>query len=193
MLKPGDSWGDTDITNPSYFAPAYYRVFGQVTGREAEWQQVIDSSYEIINRSLNAASGNAENGLVPAWCDSQGTPVEAYAGAPTHFQNDSTRTPFRVAQDYCYYGEPRAISFAAGLPWLSLVRAARRRGGGARREHRPRPDRCRSHFRHRPPSPRIRCPIPACRQAANRFPSRPGHRKGTSGGLANSFTAGDPQ
>lgn len=26
------------------------------------------------------------------------------------------------------HGEPRAISFAAGLPWLCLVRAARRRG-----------------------------------------------------------------
>ena len=37
-----------------------------------------------------------------------GTPVEAYSGAPKYFQNDSTRTPFRVGQDYCYFGEPRA-------------------------------------------------------------------------------------
>jgi endo-1,4-beta-D-glucanase Y len=111
MLKPGDEWGDVDVTNPSYFAPAYYRVFGEVTGKQDDWNKVVDSSYRIIENSLNAANGNTENGLVPAWCDSAGTPVEAYGGAPLHFQNDSTRTPFRVGQDYCYYGEPRAKAY----------------------------------------------------------------------------------
>lgn len=111
MPLPGDAWGGADITNISYYAPAYYRVFGEVTGNVEGWQQVIDTSYTIIERSLNAANGNAENGLVPAWCDSQGVPVEAFSGAPTHFQNDSTRTPFRVGQDYCYYGEPRALEY----------------------------------------------------------------------------------
>lgn len=111
MPLPGDSWGGADITNISYFAPAYYRVFGEVTGNVEGWQQVIETSYAIIERSLNAANGNADNGLVPAWCNSQGVPVQAFEGAPTHFQNDSTRTPFRVGQDYCYYGEPRALSY----------------------------------------------------------------------------------
>ncbi len=110
MLKPGDQWGDVDVTNPSYFAPAYYRIFAQVTDRP-EWLDVVDSSYDIIERSLNAENGNQDNGLVPAWCDSQGTPVEAYSGAPLYFQNDSTRTPFRVGQDYCYFGEPRALAY----------------------------------------------------------------------------------
>jgi endo-1,4-beta-D-glucanase Y len=110
MLKPGDQWGDQDITNISYFAPAYYRVFAEVTGNE-DWNQVVDSSYRILEASLNEQSGNADNGLVPAWCDSNGTPVEAFAGAPTHFQNDSTRTPFRFGQDYCYFGEPRARAY----------------------------------------------------------------------------------
>jgi endo-1,4-beta-D-glucanase Y len=111
MVKAGDEWGDVDITNISYFAPAYYRVFGQVTGREAEWNQVIATSYDIIERSLNAESGNQDNGLVPAWCTSGGVPTEAYGGAPLHYQQDSTRTPFRVGQDYCYFGEPRAKSY----------------------------------------------------------------------------------
>jgi endo-1,4-beta-D-glucanase Y len=111
MLKPGDQWGNVDVTNPSYFAPAYYRVFGQVTGKASDWDKVITANYDILEKSLNAASGNATNGLVPAWCNSAGTPVEAYSGAPKHFQNDSTRTPFRVGQDYCYFGEPRAKSY----------------------------------------------------------------------------------
>jgi endo-1,4-beta-D-glucanase Y len=115
MLKPGDTWGNVDVTNPSYFAPAYYRVFGQVTGKTQDWNKVVDSSYSIIAKSLNTANGNANNGLVPAWCDSNGTPVVAFSGAPTNFQNDSTRTPFRVGQDYCFYGEARAKSYLAKI------------------------------------------------------------------------------
>lgn len=111
MVKAGDNWGDVDITNPSYFAPAYYRVFGEVTGKTEDWNKAVESSYRILNNSLNAQSGNADNGLVPAWCDSSGKPVEAYSGAPLHFQNDSTRTPFRFGQDYCYFGEPRAKEY----------------------------------------------------------------------------------
>jgi endo-1,4-beta-D-glucanase Y len=113
MLMAGDKWGDVDITNPSYFAPAYFRVFGKVTGQTENWNKVIDANYAILAKSLNAASGNANNGLAPAWCDSSGKPVEAFAGAPTHFQNDATRVPFRVGQDYCYFGEPRAKQYLA--------------------------------------------------------------------------------
>ena len=115
MLKPGDQWGNVDVTNPSYFAPAYYRIFGQVTGKTADWNKVADSSYAIIEKSLNATSGNQDNGLVPAWCNSSGVPVVAYAGAPTNFQNDSTRTPFRVGQDYCFFGTPQAKTYLAKI------------------------------------------------------------------------------
>jgi hypothetical protein len=111
MPRPGDAWGDVDITNISYFAPAYYRVFGEVAGMEDEWARVVETSYDIIEASLNAQNGNQDNGLVPAWCNSAGEPVEAYGGAPLHYQNDSTRTPFRVGQDYCYFGEPRALAY----------------------------------------------------------------------------------
>ena len=115
MLKPGDQWGDVDVTNPSYFAPAYYRLFGEVTGKTQDWNKVVDSSYTIIDKSLNATSGNQNNGLVPAWCNSSGTPVAAYSGAPLYFQNDSTRTPFRIGQDYCYFGESRAFTYLAKI------------------------------------------------------------------------------
>lgn len=110
MPLPGDSWQGADITNISYFAPAYYRVFGEVSGNVEGWNAVIDRSYEILELSLTEANGNAENGLVPAWCNSNGE-LRAHDGAPLHFQNDSTRTPFRIGQDYCYYGEPRARAY----------------------------------------------------------------------------------
>jgi endo-1,4-beta-D-glucanase Y len=141
LLRPGDQWGNVDVTNISYFAPAYFRVFGQVTGKAEDWTKVIAGNYDIIERSLNATSGNQNNGLVPAWCDSSGKPVVAYSGAPTHFQNDSTRTPFRVGEDYCYFGEPRAkaylskiSAFYAGIGVSNIV-------DGYNLDGTPRPDR----------------------------------------------------
>jgi len=115
LLKPGDQWGNVDVTNPSYFAPAYYRVFGQITGKASDWDKVVSGNYDVLEKSLNSASHNATNGLVPAWCNSAGTPVEAFSGAPEYFQNDSTRTPFRVGEDYCFFGEPRAQSYLAKI------------------------------------------------------------------------------
>lgn len=114
VLKPGNNFGGAGETNPSYFAPAYYRVFGQVSGKTADWNKVIDSCYSIISKSLNAANGNTTNGLVPAWCNSAGVPV-AFGGAILGFQNDATRTPFRVGQDYCLFGEPRAKDYLAKI------------------------------------------------------------------------------
>ena len=32
VIKPGDTWGGTSCTNPSYFAPAWYRIFADFTG-----------------------------------------------------------------------------------------------------------------------------------------------------------------
>ncbi|MDX2023600.1 MAG: glycosyl hydrolase family 8 [Deltaproteobacteria bacterium] len=111
LWKPGDRWGPRDITNLSYFAPAYFRVFGEVSGKQAAWDAVIDGNYDVLDRTLNDMLGNKNNGLVPAWSNSVGETVSAYTGAATHFQNDSTRTPFRIGQDYCWWKEPRAKSY----------------------------------------------------------------------------------
>ena len=107
LLKPGDRWGDWNTINPSYFAPAYYRVFAQVTGN-AGWSEDIKTVYDTIDNALNDANGNKSNGLVPAWCTSRGAPNNG-----ANYQYDSCRTPFRIALDYCYFGEPRAKAYLA--------------------------------------------------------------------------------
>jgi hypothetical protein len=106
VLKPGDQWGGASVTNPSYFAPAFYRVFAEASGNDG-WLDVVTSCYDILEASLNATSGNQDNGLVPAWCTSAGVPTHN----PQHFQFDSCRTPFRIGQDYCWFGEPRAKTY----------------------------------------------------------------------------------
>lgn len=116
LLKPGDSWMTPDpwsILNVSYFAPSYYRVFAMVSGNNG-WNDVVTTSYEMLAASLNDQNKNTGNGLVPAWSTSKGAPTDAaFSGAPTHYQYDSCRTPFRIGIDYCINGEDRAKDYVA--------------------------------------------------------------------------------
>ncbi len=111
MLIPGDEWRGQNVFNPSYFAPHQYRLFGEVSGNVDGWQRVIDRGYAVLDASLNDRNGNRENGLVPAWCTEDGTPVEAFPGAMQNYQYDSARTPFRLGQDFAYHGDARARAY----------------------------------------------------------------------------------
>jgi len=116
LLKPGDGWGGWSTVNASYFAPSYYRVFAKVSGND-KWNQVLQTSYDTLAKTLNAANGNVDNGLVPAWSTSDGQPnsgaFQNGPPSPTNYQYDSCRTPFRIGLDYCHFGEPRAQSYVA--------------------------------------------------------------------------------
>lgn len=115
LLLPGDDWRGRDVFNPSYFAPNQFRTFGEVCGTGAAWSAVIDAGYHVVFRSLNAASGNASNGLVPAWCTSTGEPIEAFPGALTNYQYDSARLPFRMIQDYQLCRDERATRYLTNV------------------------------------------------------------------------------
>ncbi len=126
VLTPGDQFADGSVINISYFAPAFYRVFGRVTGKAADWMRVVDSTYTVIAATLNTANGNAQNGLVPAWSTPAGVPMSpAGQSMPTYHQLDSCRTPFRIGQDYCWNGEPRALAYLQKISgFYSTVTAA---------------------------------------------------------------------
>jgi endo-1,4-beta-D-glucanase Y len=117
-LKPWPA-NDLPALNLSYFAPAFYKVFAKVdTANASNWKKLTDTMYTALNASLNAGNGNADNGLVPAWCDTAGKPNGGAFGAsggasPTNYQYDSCRTPFRVGLDYCWNGEARAQAYVA--------------------------------------------------------------------------------
>jgi len=112
ILTPGDGFADGSVINISYFAPAFFRAFGRATGEEAAWGRSVDASYDAIEAALNATNQNEENGLVPAWSTPAGVPtVPPNTSHPIHHQLDSCRTPFRLAQDYCWHGEPRALAY----------------------------------------------------------------------------------
>jgi endoglucanase len=128
VLTSGDQ-SDGSVINISYFAPAYYRAFGRVTGNASDWNKVIDESYTVISNTLNAQNGNAQNGLVPAWSTPAGVPMTPPGTSmPLYHQLDSCRTPFRLGEDYCWNAEPRALAylqkitgFYAGVGAANLV------------------------------------------------------------------------
>jgi endo-1,4-beta-D-glucanase Y len=93
------------VTNPSYFAPAYYRAFAAVDSGHA-WGAVADKSISTIN------SIGGSTGLVPAWCSGNcGAAASNGASTDTIYQYDSHRTPMRVALDYCWNGTAAAKTY----------------------------------------------------------------------------------
>jgi endo-1,4-beta-D-glucanase Y len=140
MFLPGDDWRGKDVFNPSYFAPNQYRLFGDVSANANGWQRVIDNGYGVLDKCLNETSGNATNGLVPAWCDSQGAPVEAFPGAMRNYQYDSARTPFRIAQDFAAVGDDRARAYLAKISTFFAGVGADSIVDGYALDGRPQPD-----------------------------------------------------
>jgi endoglucanase len=141
MFLPGDEWRGKNVFNPSYFAPNQYRIFGELSGNTAGWNRVIDRGYEILDRCLNEQSGNRENGLVPAWCDFQGRPVEAFPGAEQNFQTDSARLPFRIILDWAESRDPRAKAYLDRISSFFAQQGASQIIDGYDLNGTPRPDR----------------------------------------------------
>jgi endo-1,4-beta-D-glucanase Y len=106
-LKPGNQFGGAALTNPSYFAPAYYRLFATVdTANAATWNAVLASTYEYLNKI------EGTNGLVPAWCS--GSCASRGGGSYADndkYQYDSHRTPWRIGLDACWNGNADAKDY----------------------------------------------------------------------------------
>lgn len=119
VLKPGDNFGGANQTNPSYFAPSYYKVFARVTGN-AGWMSVVQSSYQILGRATGA------NGLVPNWVNSQGAGVAGPGNDPNgvHFGYDACRTPWRIALDYCENGDTQAHDYLERIVGFFVTKSA---------------------------------------------------------------------
>lgn len=108
VLKPGDMWGGSKTTNPSYFAPAYFRVYAQFSNNKS-WLRVAEKSYEILEKSMNK-----ETGLVPDWCNAEGGQAAGVGWARENgncYLYDAARTPWRIGLDYLLYGTKEAYDY----------------------------------------------------------------------------------
>ncbi|WP_299887658.1 glycosyl hydrolase family 8 [uncultured Lacinutrix sp.] len=113
VLKPGDAWGGSNNTNPSYLSPGYFRVFGIYSNDITFWNAVANKSYAILNDNLS--QNNAVYNLVSDWCKADGTYSNevswAYNEGKSYYY-DAARTPWRMVIDYVWSGDSQALSYS---------------------------------------------------------------------------------
>lgn len=115
-IRPGNSWNDA--FNPSYAAPAAFKIFGEVTNDAAYWNEAI-----TVNNNKVKACQETRTGLMPDWCDwSSNQPKLTSANVSTGlvgFNYDAARTPWRMAWSYYWYGESTSKAVNDNIvPWL---------------------------------------------------------------------------
>ncbi len=98
-LKPGDSISEP--RNPSYLVPGWYEVFRAYTGSEF-WASARNQAYR-----LSAFAANATTGLVPDWCNLNGSPSTSMSQGG-NFKYDAVRLPLKLAVAYSWYGHTDA-------------------------------------------------------------------------------------
>jgi endo-1,4-beta-D-glucanase Y len=109
LPKGGSNYSSPSPTNPSYFAPAYYRDFAKVDTTHA-WATVIANVYAAIGRVGNSS------GLIPAWCQTSGTTPCATPGSnggpdDMLYQYDAHRVAWRLGVDACWNGVTTGKTF----------------------------------------------------------------------------------
>lgn len=119
LHKPGDAWNDKK--NPSYIAPAYYRLFAEVDTENAEfWNTTaMNANYALLETN----SAEYSTGLFDNWSDASGKGMDKYYGY------DAARTPWRLAQDFYWFGESKAKKMLDKLgTWVSSKPASEMKG-----------------------------------------------------------------
>jgi endo-1,4-beta-D-glucanase Y len=102
-MKPGGTFGGCDLTDISYYTPAYFRILAQIT-QDPFWDTIAEDSYAIL---LNSA--NDSTGLVPDWHSYDGVPGgNPSSGRNDYYRYDACRTPWRMALDYLWNGNETA-------------------------------------------------------------------------------------
>jgi endoglucanase len=103
----GSPWGGCNETDISYYTPAFFRYFAEISGDE-QWKKLADDTQIIRD---NAA--NAQTGLVPDWQS-----VEGRAGAGSrvgYFAYDAIRAPYKQTMDFLWHGTAKAETWCKKL------------------------------------------------------------------------------
>jgi endo-1,4-beta-D-glucanase Y len=105
-LLPGDSWGGQgeQNLNPSYFATAWLKVFDAYQD-QYDFSGVVDRCYEVLEKMPRYNVGQAAD-----WITRDGG--RASKGG-LGMGNDAIRTPWRIAMDALWFGDPRAVEYCA--------------------------------------------------------------------------------
>ncbi len=110
ILAPGAGRGGYDFVNPSYFSPAFYKIFAKIDTLN-NWQSVVDQSYNIIKKNPGYSQG-----LIPDWMRPDGNFYNGSLGYNPYlngraFFKDAIRTLWRIAIDAVWFNDPRAKAY----------------------------------------------------------------------------------
>jgi endo-1,4-beta-D-glucanase Y len=130
LLLPG-KWSDQRaegrglVLNPSYLAPASYRLFHRATADE-RWLRLASSAYDV----LETVCAGTPSGAVPDWVrwwSAERWSAEGAEGGRSSW--DAVRVPWRVATDLMWFDEPRARGVLARCLEPSVRQHARAGAG----------------------------------------------------------------
>lgn len=102
--------------NPSYFAPYAFRFFAQYD-KEHNWQELVDSSYNILEKTESLAA----SGLPPNWVYMDSVTGKLYIdknSVESDFSYDAIRTFIRVYIDSIVFKDDRANKFVKKIKFF---------------------------------------------------------------------------
>ncbi|HEX2910181.1 MAG TPA: glycosyl hydrolase family 8 [Chloroflexia bacterium] len=110
------------ILNPSYLAPYEYRIFaGLDPDKSHNWSELVNTSYEVIQNCTSNKLDSSGGKLPPNWCgiDKQSGAIVPASQQDKNFDSDfgydAFRTIWRVALDYRWNDEKRALNYLQSL------------------------------------------------------------------------------
>lgn len=113
------NWANAEdklVINPSYFAPYAWRIFQTSDTKKHNWNSLIDSSFEVLDKSSEDKLDKDKSvGLPPDWIvlikNTSQISAPNIPGLTTNYSYDAVRVPFRVGLDYLWYQDPRSIDY----------------------------------------------------------------------------------
>jgi len=113
------------LINPSYFSPYAYRVFAKLDPQH-DWMKLVDSSYDVLEKTTSGKLNKDHSaGLPPDWVmlnrqtGELSAPSGDAASLTTNYGYDAMRTPWRVALDYQWNNDQRALTLLQKMEFLS--------------------------------------------------------------------------
>lgn len=107
----GRPYGGCQETDISYYEPAFFRYFADITGNAA-WTRLADDTIKILN-----AAAHPVTGMVPDWQTVNGSNYTG--GRNTTYRYDAIRTSFKTGLDYLWNGTPAVKDWCVKLTsWL---------------------------------------------------------------------------
>jgi len=97
LQKPEDL--DLYPQNPSYYSPAHFRIFAEVSGDKL-WLELLNTTYHLLSSLGSSFEGEKGVGLIPDWCgvdDNDG--LHVLPGKNSGWGWEAVRIPFRLVLD----------------------------------------------------------------------------------------------